>query len=388
MDTGTPAWNQVVDEIAFTSARGEFLRAVDDNAHMGDGFRAFLRRHEKGFAIMRGDVRLATINPTRTRIPHRKDLCANFLVAGPHWQQVADVIRDAEPELVAEWERDKEAKAVAAAAKAERRGAARRRRIDRLPGYLGTELIDACLDASRRIRLERQVAYERPVVLECPIGELTLMPIGGPETGLLVPFRLASGTETVEGELALIDHDPLPLLIGAGVADEDAIIAWICALLGFADVTCIETEPAELAFRHIPARPQWHPSTSAYDRRPVTQTLPHKRLWLRNLEPVGHWIQHSGSLVAGHRRHLNDGQTASAEARDRARRVGIILHPTETWVRPHTRGVPDDVEMRFRWHAQPELKLAILDRQPRLPQPAVIDQLRRALANARGRRAR
>jgi hypothetical protein len=174
---------------------------------------------------------------------------------------------------------------------------------------------------------------------------------------LLVPFRLAKGTETVRGELALIDHDPLPLLIGAGVADEDAIIAWICALLGFADAMCIETEPGELAFQRAPARSRWHRSTSAYGRRPSTRTLPQKRLWSRNLEPVGHWVQYGGSLVAGHRRRLNDGRTASAEACNRALRVGIILRPNETWVRLHTRGVPDDVEMRFRWHAQAELTL-------------------------------
>jgi hypothetical protein len=65
---GTPVWNRVVDEIAFTYVGGEFLKTVDDNAHMGDGLRAFPRRHEKGLAIMHGDVRLATINPTGARI--------------------------------------------------------------------------------------------------------------------------------------------------------------------------------------------------------------------------------------------------------------------------------------------------------------------------------
>ena len=34
-----------------------------------------------------------------------------------------------------------------------------------------------------------------------------------------------------------------------------------------------------------------------------------------------------------------------------ARQVGIILDPYETWVRPYARGVPEDIEMRFRWHA-------------------------------------
>jgi hypothetical protein len=190
---GTSGWNDVVDEIAFSYAGGEFMRMVDDNAHMGDGLRAFPRRREQSFAIMRGDVRLATISPTRTRIPHREDICANFLIAGPHWQQVADAIRDAEPELVAEWERRQEAAAAEAAAAAERRRAATPRRIDHLPEYLSPELIDVCLKASRRIRLERQVAYERPVVLECRIGELTLWPVAGPKLGCSCPSASPEG---------------------------------------------------------------------------------------------------------------------------------------------------------------------------------------------------
>jgi hypothetical protein len=85
--------------------------------------------------------------------------------------------------------------------------------------------------------------------------------------------------------------------------------------------------------------------------------LPRTQHWPRHLEPVGQWVSYSGSLVAGHRRHLHDGRTASDEARERARQVGIILQPYETWVQPHVRGIPDNIEMRFLWHAPVELKL-------------------------------
>lgn len=51
------------------------------------------------------------------------------------------------------------------------------------------------------------------------------------------------------------------------------------------------------------------------------------------------------------------GRTASADARDRARQVGIVLQPRETWIRSHTRGVPDGSEMRFLWHAPAEFHL-------------------------------
>jgi hypothetical protein len=172
-----------------------------------------------------------------------------------------------------------------------------------------------------------------------------------------MPFRLSKGVETFNGELILSHHDPLPLLIGEDVSDDDAIAAWTYALLGIADATCIEFEPVEPTVRREPARVRWRPPSSPFQQRSSARTLPRKR-WPKHLEPVGHWVQYSGAFVAGHRRRLNDDQTASAEARDRARQVGITLNTHETWVRPHTRGLPDGIEMRFRWHAPSELKLS------------------------------
>lgn len=358
---GTPGWNSVIDEMALKYAADKFIKAIEDNAHFGEGLRAFLRPSEKAFAIMRGEVRLATIHATRAYIPHREVIHANFLKPGTHWQQMADALHSAEAELMADWKRKQEAtaaaEAAAAAAEAQRMRAAARRRIDLLPDDLTPELIDACLDASRRIRLERQVAYERPVVLEWDLGELTLLPIAGTATRLLMPFRLSRGSETLNGELLLADRDPLPLLIGEDAADQDVTTAWTCALLGFADSTCIELETVSSARKHEPARARSRPSSSAPRYRSSTRSLPRKRPWPVHLEPVGHWARYSGSFVAGHRRRLNDGQTASEETHDRARQVGIILKANETWVRPHARGVPHSIEMRFLWHAPTELKL-------------------------------
>src|SRR5690349_11854759 len=123
---------------------------------------------------MRGDVRLAIIHTTRAQIPHREAIYANFLMPGLHWQLVADALHDAEAELVTEWKHQQEAKAAAEAiattTEAEQRRTAARRHLNQLPDDPAPELIDACLEASRRIRLERQVAYERPVILKCDIG--------------------------------------------------------------------------------------------------------------------------------------------------------------------------------------------------------------------------
>jgi hypothetical protein len=367
--SGMRNWDDVIDDMALTYVGDTFIKAVEDNARFGEGLRAFLLPRKKCFAVKRGDVPLAMIHATRAYIPDRDVIHGNFLQPGTHWQQIASILYGAEAELIAAWKQKQEAKAaeeaVTAASEAERRQAAGRRRMDLLPNDLALKLIDACLDASRRIRLERQVAYERPVVLECELGELTLLPIAGSETHLLVPFRLMTGAQTLNGELVIGDCDPLPLLIGQGVAEQDAITAWTCALLGFADVTCIEMEPVNSTRTREQARSRWRPPSSVEPQQksvhPQQKRAPpprRKRPWPAHLEPVGQWIPYSGSFVAGHRRRLSRDQTGSDEARQRARRVGIILKTHETWVRPHARGVPHGIEMRFLWHAPTELKLS------------------------------
>lgn len=106
-------WDNVIDEMILKYVGGEFLRAVEDNARFDRGLRAFLRRREKGFAIMRGDVQLAIIRATSAQIPHRVVIHGNFLKPGPHWQHVADVVHGAEAELVAKWKQKQEAGATA-----------------------------------------------------------------------------------------------------------------------------------------------------------------------------------------------------------------------------------------------------------------------------------
>jgi hypothetical protein len=358
-------WRKMVDTIVVKHVCDKFSTAVQDYAQFGKGLHVIPQWSESGFSIVEGDVQLAIIHPTRAyisdgKVTHAKVIHANFLTPGPHWQQVADAFRRAEPELVAGWKHGRKAQATPRRAVvtvgAQIRHTATPRRIDRFPSDLSKELINACLGASHRIRLERQVAYERPVILQCDVGELTLLPIDGSETRLHVPFHFAKGVQTLQGELVLGNRDPLPLLIGKDVAYKDAITAWTYALLGFADATCIEFEPVQPTIRRKSARPRWHPSSSVSRHRPSMGTLPRRRQWPSHLEPVGQWISYSGSLVAGHRRHLNDGRTASDDARERARQVGIILHPDETWVQPHVRGIPDNIEMRFLWHMPIELK--------------------------------
>ena len=111
----TPDWNKIIDEVTLLITSDKFIRAVRENARFGKSFRGVLRGTE--YVIMRGDVQMGVIHPTHAKIPRREVICANFLTPGPHWQQVADVLHDAELELVAKWKHEQETKAAATAAR-------------------------------------------------------------------------------------------------------------------------------------------------------------------------------------------------------------------------------------------------------------------------------
>lgn len=345
----------MIDAIAMKYAGREFMATLETNLHLAAGFRAFPRLYERGFAIVRDGIRFALIRASGARIPNRDPIIANFLNSGPHWQQLANVIHDAEAEIVSGWEQSQRSRtnrpeiAVEVHAQGPRTQAGRR--IDQLPESLSADLAAACIDASQRIRLHRQLAYERPVILEFRLGELTLLPITGMVGRLEIPFRFRKGQSIIAGHLLLSDHDPLPLLISENVPEDDAISVWACALLGFAEATCVEVAYLQSGPRDSPTAQAKAPSHASPHGEPQ-HALPQTRQawWPTRLEPVGPWQFHHGGLVAGHRRHLSEGMSASPEARNRARQIGINLGPQETWVRPHARGIPAGTEIRFRWH--------------------------------------
>lgn len=309
----TLEWNSIVSGITLRYLRGKFFRAVADNARFDPGLRIVYAPRERGFAVVRGEVRLAVIHPARAQIPQREAMRANFLIPGEHWRILADVLHDTEGELVAEWKRQEEDLATTAAVEVETQAKLARevpRQFDHLPDGLGPALVDACLVASRRIRLARQVAYDRPVILESEVADLTLLPVKRNGPRLLMPFRHSRNAGTVTGELIVGDRDPLPLLVTQGVADEDAITAWTCALLGVADATCIDFEELGPRTPRVSAIP--HPRAPSSAPRPSAgRALPRRRQWPSYLQPSGGWVHYGGSFVAGHRRRLQDGQMAS-----------------------------------------------------------------------------
>ena len=72
-------------------------------------------------------------------------------------------------------------------------------------------------------------------------------------------------------------------------------------------------------------------------------TLPH------GFTPLGETARFLGSYVAGHRRQLPLDWTHRDEAAANAARYGIRLADHETWVEPHTRGMPQEARLHFRW---------------------------------------
>jgi hypothetical protein len=177
---------------------------------------------------------------------------------------------------------------------------------------------------------------------------LILEPISGEDAHRHVPFRLRAGTRSVEGKFLLRRYgpDPLPLLISADVADDDAINAWICALVGFADATCFELPASSV--RNAPhgrsPLPVPRPRSAPESRR-----LPRRSRWPRHLKPEGHWAREGNWVVAAHRRRLPEGWTAGADAVERARQAAIVLGPEQTWVKAYFCGRAHLAEVRFRW---------------------------------------
>lgn len=327
----TPQWEEFVNQLSWGFAYDEFAKSIETNARLDAMFKAIPSPGNKCFVIMNDHEQVATIRATAAVISGHPPIYGNFLLPGPHWMQLKEVILHPEKNDAAQ-------------------GA---RLIDRFPANFPQEIANECLEASRRIRMDRQVAYENPLVLECATGVLRLHPITGAPPQLHIPFHFRT-TVSVFGELILRNQDPLPMLVKNEIHIEDAITAWVHALLGFADATCIEVQPTTSHGRARLPRPR--PAATVPRPRTSTRSVPRRPPWPGQLEPIGSWFRHGASFVAGHRRHLGEGQTASDQAIERAHQVGIVLDLHETWVRPHTRGIPNHAEMRFRWHTHIELK--------------------------------
>jgi hypothetical protein len=217
------------------------------------------------------------------------------------------------------------------------------------------------MEASRRIRLERRTAFERPIVLESNSCELTVEPITRRGSRPHVPFLFKKlqngGSAPVRGELVLRETDPLHVLIADSASDEDAHAAWVHMLLGFAELTCNGPEPANPGAQNESQPSRWgHADHGRHHGN--RETIRTRRPWSESLEPTGRWYASGGTYVAAHISRLPFGKEHSPEAAELARQLGIILRQHETWVRTHVRGIPRDAEIRFRWHIPASLSVS------------------------------
>ena len=344
---GSSAWRDAVDKIVWVYARDVLDRALRRYCPLDVDLVAAPAPGRNGFALVTAGRELAVIRATHAVGPGREMIPGNFLIAGEHWDRVGQALHGAETGTSAQ------------PAASDAWTVTSPRRFDILPGSISPELRKACIEASRRIRLERRTAFGRRIVLEGGGCELMVEPIGKRKDRLHVPFAFSNDKDSegapVQGELALIGTDPLPVLITSCVSDSAAYTAWAYMLLGFAELTCNSPEPVLQESRTEHPRFLPRDYLRSGHRRTGGESTRTQRPWSGSLEPTGHWYTAGGTYVAAHISRLPFGREHSPDAAQLAQRVGISLEQQETWVRDYIRGVPKDAEIRFRWRTPAEL---------------------------------
>jgi hypothetical protein len=294
------------------------------------------RRGREDVAYLFGDVIVAHSGQPR--------FSANFHEPGPHWSIARDfllALQDGhEPDL---------GSSLYLVSR------------DSFSQEISPDLIELGLTASARLRTQRHFAFHNPVKLTAGNLLLTFEPTRYRAGDVEVPFRLERSDETpVEAALRLTgSNDPLAVAF-APEADEAAVLrAWPIALVGFADLTCLEIVAAPSSSRQGDSGTERSRGEGSDVRHRANRAVPFRRAgsgrgrvsWSSQLSPVGTTAQLAASFVAGHRRHLHPGQLCSEEARAAARSFGIQLGPSETWVQPHERGIPSNVVVELAWKA-------------------------------------
>jgi hypothetical protein len=229
--------------------------------------------------------------------------------------------------------------------------------FDEPPPDAPEAVVEECLEASRRIRLERRLAYEHVIFVVSPTAEIAIEPVTSRRRILEVPLRVTVGGRTLGASIQLLEfaRDPLPVAVERSAA-ELAGAAWAAALLSFAAITCFEVD--EGAATSAPEPRETRLADHRLRASSTHRAAPRRQSgspWPRSLRPVGPWSRAANSLVAAHVRRLPPGHVPSDEAEANAVAVGIRLRPGETWVRSHVRGVPEG-GFRFAW--APPLALA------------------------------
>ena len=274
------------------------------------------------------------------------EVSGNFLVEGPHWHYLERAIAHRAERMRLPFDGLLSDAALSLLPAAEVV-------LIETPDGCHAEMEEAVLEASSRLRLERQIAFDRPAVLRTRALRIRFSPVEGRSGHFFVPFAVRDGEQESHGLISLTgDRDPLPVLF-EHASDEFILSAWAAALLGYAALTAPVMVRGQRRVRPL------HPSGRAPARggsRWVRARSAPSSVFSPELTYSGGHHRGAAHFVVGHRRQLFDGREPSDEAVARAADYGIRLHPDETWVRPHARGLSDGQEVEFRW--APRIALA------------------------------
>jgi hypothetical protein len=240
-----------------------------------------------------------------------------------------------------------------------------RPKISEVPANVPEDLAMLCLEASRRARLERNVAFSNPVELRGGGFAVTFAPLEGDSPRLTAPFtvKLPGGHES-SGVIWLWTSDPLTLVFSRAPRPQDEVAVWAVALLGFADLTAWEDPtPSSPYTRDVPrTSPRGRisePASSQTRRFPGLRRRRDGKMSRRGSIDRASLQAH---MVVGHRRWLPDGWEASSEKAAEAASLGIDLAPGQTWVSAHTRaGVASLGRLSVRWDP-PDLLTTLIRR--------------------------
>lgn len=286
----------------------------------------------------------------------------NFLTSGTHWEELR-VLTGLEPAEGLETDTASKGEAEVSTPKAPRppiRDGVGFVHYD-FPVNLSTEVQDLAEAASSKIRTGRSLAFGHAVHMRGASGfELTFSPIAAPRgrPEVEVVFVEEAVAQSFRMRVSAIG-DPLPVWAPEATTEDDRLTrGWALALVAFAELTC----PPTLDHLRAPkgtSDGNRRASSAAPGRSGVASrsTDPERRMSRepsrrrRTLEPTGETARWLASYVAGHRRKLQAGQEASASATANAATVGIALRSGETWVSPHTRGMPPGIRLHFGWNA-------------------------------------
>jgi len=318
-----------VDALIWERYRAVLRRSVSVHLAASD---VSLAAGPSGWVVSRDGAQVASVRATAAHTKGGLTRQGNFLAPGDHWRLLAD---------------DLSAVTVPAPRRTKPLNA---RLLSGLPDWLEPEVRDLAMDASRRLRTERNIALGHTVELQYDNGLIRFDPLRrGPEH-IELPVTWSGWSEHATGDLYIdVRRDPLPLHFRGEGTEQEAAPGWVWALVGYAQLVCRPDLTDLTRSRSVTARAD---TVRASTPSEAWQRSDGKAADNRGrLRPIGLTIEWIASYVAGHRRLLRAGHRASDAARTNAARVGIVLGKGETWVSPHVRGVPPDAVLQFRWDA-------------------------------------